>query len=73
MSFFGPARVEEGTKCRNCRKGTYTKVREHHQRSGLLKAMFTGFMEGATKKKASELGLAKATFKCSSYRHEVTN
>ena len=73
MPFFGPTRVEEGSECRSCRRGTYTKYAEHHQGGGLAKAMFTGFMEGATKMKASELGLAKATFKCTSCGHKVTN
>ena len=73
MPLFGPARVEEGTKCTKCRRGTYTKVKEHYQRDGLGKAMFKGFMTGATGKSASEIGLGKATYRCSACGHEVTN
>ena len=73
MPLFGPTRVEEGSKCTECRRGTYKKVGERHHGGGLAKAMFTGFMTGATKQSASELGLAKAVFKCSHCGHEVTN
>ena len=70
--FFRPTPVEEGSICNECRKGTYHKTKEHVERASLGKTLFTGFMKGATKQSASELGLAKATYVCSKCGHTVT-
>ena len=72
MSLFGTTKVEEGAKCPNCKRGVYKKHKVHHEKMGLGKALFTGFMTGATKQSASELGLAKTTYRCTSCGHEVT-
>ena len=72
MALFGPTKVEDGSPCQQCRKGTYQKTKEHVERAGLGKTLFTAFMKGATKESASELGLAKATYVCSKCGHTVT-
>ena len=64
--------LREGAPCTNCRRGTLKKIKEHHHGGGLGKTIFTGLMKGATKQTASELGLAKATYRCKSCGQEIT-
>ena len=72
MPLFESSRAENGSPCNKCRRGTYQKTREHVERAGLGKTIFTGLMKGATKQSASELGLAKADYVCSKCGHTET-